>query len=98
MLRLQDKCCIFVYAKSTACVGIQGKLFSDTESIQARAEAAMLLKQLDFPVCTGFPFITSTYLFPACYSFMKAGSTFCSFAFGFFLCLHIELSTLSCNC
>ncbi|KAG5567832.1 hypothetical protein RHGRI_003119 [Rhododendron griersonianum] len=27
-----------------------GKLFSDTESIQARAEAAMLLKQLDFPV------------------------------------------------
>ncbi|KAH7863328.1 hypothetical protein Vadar_016148 [Vaccinium darrowii] len=29
---------------------LQGKLFSDTESIQARAEAAMLLKQLDFPV------------------------------------------------
>ncbi|KAH9653464.1 vacuolar protein sorting-associated protein 51-like [Citrus sinensis] len=27
-----------------------GKLFSDSESIQARAEAAMLLKQLDFPV------------------------------------------------
>lgn len=30
----------------------QGKLFSDSESIQARAEAAVLLKQLDFPVCT----------------------------------------------
>ncbi|XP_052289068.1 vacuolar protein sorting-associated protein 51 homolog isoform X2 [Citrus sinensis] len=29
---------------------VQGKLFSDSESIQARAEAAMLLKQLDFPV------------------------------------------------
>ncbi|KAH9653461.1 vacuolar protein sorting-associated protein 51-like [Citrus sinensis] len=29
---------------------LQGKLFSDSESIQARAEAAMLLKQLDFPV------------------------------------------------
>ncbi|KAG5530353.1 hypothetical protein RHGRI_025331 [Rhododendron griersonianum] len=29
---------------------LQGKLFSDTESIQATAEAAMLLKQLDFPV------------------------------------------------
>ncbi|KAF2325085.1 hypothetical protein GH714_022682 [Hevea brasiliensis] len=28
----------------------KGKLFSDTESIQARAEAAVLLKQLDFPV------------------------------------------------
>ncbi|PSR94713.1 Vacuolar protein sorting-associated protein [Actinidia chinensis var. chinensis] len=29
---------------------LQGKLFSDSESIQARNEAAMLLKQLDFPV------------------------------------------------
>ncbi|MBA0715132.1 hypothetical protein Golax_014054, partial [Gossypium laxum] len=29
---------------------VQGKLFSDSESIQARAEAAVLLKQLDFPV------------------------------------------------
>ncbi|XP_052187508.1 vacuolar protein sorting-associated protein 51 homolog [Diospyros lotus] len=29
---------------------LQGKLFSDSESIQSRAEAAMLLKQLDFPV------------------------------------------------
>ncbi|KAF3436540.1 hypothetical protein FNV43_RR23632 [Rhamnella rubrinervis] len=29
---------------------LQGKLFSDAESIQARAEAAVLLKQLDFPV------------------------------------------------
>ncbi|XVF72739.1 hypothetical protein PTKIN_Ptkin12aG0144500 [Pterospermum kingtungense] len=29
---------------------LQGKLFSDSESIQARAEATMLLKQLDFPV------------------------------------------------
>ncbi|KAG5251924.1 vacuolar protein sorting-associated protein [Salix suchowensis] len=29
---------------------LQGKLFSDSESIQARAEAAVLLKQLDFPV------------------------------------------------
>ncbi|KAL9442218.1 hypothetical protein AB3S75_020683 [Citrus x aurantiifolia] len=29
---------------------LQGKLFSDSESIQARAEAAMLLKHLDFPV------------------------------------------------
>ncbi|KAB2605081.1 ABC transporter C family member 14-like [Pyrus ussuriensis x Pyrus communis] len=28
-----------------------GKLFSDSESIQARAEAAVLLKQLDFPEC-----------------------------------------------
>ncbi|XP_068339272.1 vacuolar protein sorting-associated protein 51 homolog isoform X2 [Pyrus communis] len=31
---------------------LQGKLFSDSESVQARAEAAVLLKQLDFPVCT----------------------------------------------
>lgn len=30
----------------------QEKLFSDSESIQTRAEAAVLLKQLDFPVCT----------------------------------------------
>ncbi|GAB4830574.1 Vacuolar protein sorting-associated protein 51 [Ancistrocladus abbreviatus] len=29
---------------------LQGKLFSDSESIQARAESVMLLKQLDFPV------------------------------------------------
>lgn len=29
---------------------LQEKLFSDSESIQARAEAVMLLKQLDFPV------------------------------------------------
>ncbi|KAK6260333.1 Vps51/Vps67 - like 1 [Theobroma cacao] len=29
---------------------LQRKLFSDSESIQARAEAAVLLKQLDFPV------------------------------------------------
>lgn len=29
----------------------QGKVFSDSESIQARAEAVMLLKKLDFPVC-----------------------------------------------
>ncbi|PHT94869.1 hypothetical protein T459_02751 [Capsicum annuum] len=29
---------------------LQGKVFSDSESIQARAEAIMLLKQLDFPV------------------------------------------------
>uniref|UniRef100_A0A5B7AYV3 Vacuolar protein sorting-associated protein 51 homolog n=1 Tax=Davidia involucrata TaxID=16924 RepID=A0A5B7AYV3_DAVIN len=29
---------------------LQGKLFSDSESIQARAEAVMLLKRLDFPV------------------------------------------------
>ncbi|XP_031260097.1 vacuolar protein sorting-associated protein 51 homolog [Pistacia vera] len=31
---------------------LQGKLFSDSESIQARAEAAVLLKKLDFPVDT----------------------------------------------
>ncbi|KAL5122210.1 Vacuolar protein sorting-associated protein 51 [Glycine soja] len=29
---------------------LQGKLFSDSESIQVRADAAVLLKQLDFPV------------------------------------------------
>ncbi|KAM7521415.1 hypothetical protein LguiA_011317 [Lonicera macranthoides] len=29
---------------------LQGKIFSDSESIQTRAEAVMLLKQLDFPV------------------------------------------------
>ncbi|KAL6499468.1 hypothetical protein OROGR_027378 [Orobanche gracilis] len=29
---------------------LQGKVFSDSESIQARAEAVMLLKQLEFPV------------------------------------------------
>ncbi|OAY48755.1 vacuolar protein sorting-associated protein 51 homolog isoform X1 [Manihot esculenta] len=37
-------------AMTTIIKNLQGKLFSDTESIQARAEAAMLLKQLDFPV------------------------------------------------
>ncbi|XP_048233421.1 vacuolar protein sorting-associated protein 51 homolog [Ricinus communis] len=37
-------------AMSTVTVNLQGKLFSDAESIQARAEAAVLLKQLDFPV------------------------------------------------
>ncbi|KAL8137228.1 hypothetical protein V2J09_003229 [Rumex salicifolius] len=31
---------------------LQGKIFSDSESIQARAEAVMLLKHLDFPVGT----------------------------------------------
>ncbi|GAA0158641.1 hypothetical protein LIER_15608 [Lithospermum erythrorhizon] len=29
---------------------LQGKVFSDSESIQSRAEAVLLLKQLDFPV------------------------------------------------
>lgn len=29
----------------------QGKVFSDSESMQVRAEAAVLLKQLNFPVC-----------------------------------------------
>nr|GMD45664.1 vacuolar protein sorting-associated protein 51 homolog [Ipomoea batatas] len=29
---------------------LQGKVFSDSESIQARAEAVMLLKQLNYPV------------------------------------------------
>lgn len=37
-------------AMATVIKNLQGKLFSDSESIQARAEAAMLLKQLDFPV------------------------------------------------
>lgn len=37
-------------AMATVIKNLQGKLFSDTESIQARAEAAVLLKQLDFPV------------------------------------------------
>ncbi|KAJ9187869.1 hypothetical protein P3X46_003284 [Hevea brasiliensis] len=37
-------------AMATIIKNLQGKLFSDTESIQARAEAAVLLKQLDFPV------------------------------------------------
>ncbi|KAL1142817.1 hypothetical protein V6Z11_A11G120700 [Gossypium hirsutum] len=32
------------------CYACKGKLFSDSESIQARAEAAVLLKQLDFPL------------------------------------------------
>ncbi|KAL0371541.1 UNVERIFIED_CONTAM: Vacuolar protein sorting-associated protein 51 [Sesamum angustifolium] len=31
-------------------INLEGKVFSDAESIQARAEAVMLLKQLDFPV------------------------------------------------
>ncbi|CAL1415090.1 unnamed protein product [Linum trigynum] len=35
----------------TITKNLQGKLFSDSESIQTRAEAAVLLKQLDFPVC-----------------------------------------------
>ncbi|CAI0402972.1 unnamed protein product [Linum tenue] len=34
----------------TITKNLQGKLFSDSESIQTRAEAAVLLKQLDFPV------------------------------------------------
>ncbi|KAE8681656.1 Vps51/Vps67 family (components of vesicular transport) protein isoform 2 [Hibiscus syriacus] len=34
----------------TVVKNLQAKLFSDSESIQARAEAAVLLKQLDFPV------------------------------------------------
>ncbi|KAJ9171729.1 hypothetical protein P3X46_015048 [Hevea brasiliensis] len=37
-------------AMGTVIKNLQGKLFSDAESIQARAEAAVLLKQLDFPV------------------------------------------------
>ncbi|XP_050237497.1 vacuolar protein sorting-associated protein 51 homolog [Mercurialis annua] len=37
-------------AMSTVTKSLQGKLFSDNESIQARAEAAVLLKQLNFPV------------------------------------------------
>ncbi|KAI9400120.1 hypothetical protein POPTR_002G196300v4 [Populus trichocarpa] len=37
-------------AMDTIIKNLQGKLFSDSESIQARAEAAVLLKQLDFPV------------------------------------------------
>ena len=32
-------------------VFFQDKVSSDSESIQTRAEAVMLLKQLDFPVC-----------------------------------------------
>ncbi|KAK8980969.1 hypothetical protein V6N11_059659 [Hibiscus sabdariffa] len=35
---------------SEEAISIIGKLFSDSESIQARTEAAVLLKQLDFPV------------------------------------------------
>ena len=38
----------------------QGKLFSDSESIQVRAEAALLLKQLDFPVRIDFLFLRLT--------------------------------------
>ncbi|KAK6937283.1 hypothetical protein RJ641_030791 [Dillenia turbinata] len=34
----------------TIIKNLQGKLFSDSESIQSRAEAVVLLKQLDFPV------------------------------------------------
>lgn len=37
-------------AISVIIKGLQGKVFSDSESIQARAEAVMLLKRLDFPV------------------------------------------------
>ncbi|KAL9239757.1 hypothetical protein vseg_014049 [Gypsophila vaccaria] len=37
-------------AVSIIIKNLQGKLFSDSESIQARAEAVMLLQQLDFPV------------------------------------------------
>ncbi|WCJ22315.1 hypothetical protein M5689_004410 [Euphorbia peplus] len=37
-------------AITTVIKNLSGKLFSDTESIQSRAEAAVLLKQLDFPV------------------------------------------------
>ncbi|XP_057424291.1 vacuolar protein sorting-associated protein 51 homolog [Lotus japonicus] len=37
-------------AMATIVKNLQGKLFSDSESIQVRAEAAVLLKQLDFPV------------------------------------------------
>ncbi|GLT71898.1 hypothetical protein SLA2020_438830 [Shorea laevis] len=37
-------------AMATIIKNLEGKLFSDSESIQARAEAAVLLKQLDFPV------------------------------------------------
>ncbi|XP_060217606.1 vacuolar protein sorting-associated protein 51 homolog isoform X2 [Lycium barbarum] len=37
-------------AVATIIKALQGKVFSDSESIQARAEAVMLLKQLDFPV------------------------------------------------
>ncbi|CAM8897037.1 unnamed protein product [Rhodiola kirilowii] len=37
-------------AVSVIMKNLQEKLFSDTESIQTRAEAVMLLKQLDFPV------------------------------------------------
>ncbi|KAH1213449.1 Vacuolar protein sorting-associated protein 51 [Glycine max] len=33
---------------------LHGKLFSDFESIQVRAYATVLLKQLDFSVCTSF--------------------------------------------
>ncbi|KAL5128177.1 Vacuolar protein sorting-associated protein 51 [Glycine soja] len=33
---------------------LHGKLFSDFESIQVRADATVLLKQLDFSVCTSF--------------------------------------------
>ncbi|XP_028771061.1 vacuolar protein sorting-associated protein 51 homolog [Neltuma alba] len=38
--------------KSIAIIinNLQGRLFSDSESMQARSEAAVLLKQLDFPV------------------------------------------------
>ncbi|XP_065860334.1 vacuolar protein sorting-associated protein 51 homolog [Euphorbia lathyris] len=37
-------------AIATVIKNLSGKLFSDMESIQSRAEAAVLLKQLDFPV------------------------------------------------
>ncbi|XP_012569964.1 vacuolar protein sorting-associated protein 51 homolog [Cicer arietinum] len=37
-------------AMANVIKNLQGKLFSDSESIQVRAEAAVLLKQLNFPV------------------------------------------------
>ncbi|XP_057725338.1 vacuolar protein sorting-associated protein 51 homolog [Arachis stenosperma] len=37
-------------AMATIVKNLQGKLFSDSESIQKRAEAAVLLKQLEYPV------------------------------------------------
>ncbi|KAL2323708.1 hypothetical protein Fmac_028087 [Flemingia macrophylla] len=37
-------------ALATIVKNLQGKLFSDSESIQVRADAAVLLKQLNFPV------------------------------------------------
>jgi hypothetical protein len=42
-------------------VNLQAKLYSDSEPIEARAEAVVLLKQLNFPVC-----ILSIFFFFAC--------------------------------